>query len=226
MKLSKLVFIGVASLALPAISGAQIKKVGPGYLFRVKFTQGKVLKYGISSNVNMPSAGRTFAVSGPFSLKVLSINGDTATLQATIGPLSANGRAMNKPQIMTIKENTRGKVVGGGASSMQQMSIALPEKPVSPGSTWTGETSVAGGMGPTHVSAKYKFVGIKNSGGHQMAQLAITVSSSGSATTSGTGTVFLLMEDGSLWSSTTNMSISGAQTGGNAMKMNIVVTRK
>jgi hypothetical protein len=117
-----------------------------------------------------------------------------------------------------MKMNSRGEVVGG-APGASTASIKLPEKPVPVGGTWTGTVPV-GGMGGGSINAVYKFVGVKNIGGKQVAVINVTVNGMGK----GTGVTHLAMADGSLVKSVTNLNITAGQ--GQSMKMIATVTRK
>ena len=215
---SRIALCIVTCSALAASSHAQIKKVSGGYEFRMKFVSGRQYNYTLKSKFNMASSGFKMDISGPVTMKTLSASGDSAQVQASLGPLSAGNKVVSPKQTVKFKQDRFGNVSGAG--SVQQMSVQLPKKPVNPGASWTAQTGVQTMGAATKVTAKYTFVGMKNLAGHQVAQIKVSYKSTGGTSTSGTGTVYLLAEDCSLYSTTTSLTLQiGDKSGDVSMAM-------
>jgi hypothetical protein len=209
-----LTLLCLSSLAVGA--NAQIKKVSGGYLFRLKFVAGRTYNYTIASQVHMGSVETV--LSGPAQFKILKLNSNGANVQASFGPIKAGGQVFSPKQSLSFDEDHRGVVNGKGG--IQQMSVEMPPAPKQVGDSWTAKTGIAASGGPTNVEAKYKFMGLKTVDGHQVAVLSVNYKSSGTATAAGTGVIYLLIEDGSLYSTATKLKVGmGQQTGNVSMKM-------
>ena len=60
----------VALVAVPLSAIAQVTQKGDGYLFRMKFTKGKVVNYGLTSTTVSPMMQNTMSLPGGFSILV------------------------------------------------------------------------------------------------------------------------------------------------------------
>lgn len=207
--------------ALAAISRGQITKTSKGYLFRLKFVQGRSYTYSFLVDMTTPTSASPMRVEGPLNIRILSVKGQTANVQATVGPLSMAGQTMPQ-QSTTVQETTTGRIVGGG-DQIQQLAIPLPSTPKKPGETWTGSTKL-GLYGSTEkVATKYRFTGIARAGGHELAHLKVSLTGSGQTTINGSGDIYLLVADGSMWQSTTRFSLALQQV---KMRGTTAITRK
>ncbi|CAN5454763.1 hypothetical protein BH11ARM2_BH11ARM2_28700 [soil metagenome] len=227
----KTAFATLGLLGLAAFSSAQVTKVGSAYQFRLKLAAGTSYKYSmniIQKGTTTPGGG--IAVKVPFSQKVVSITGDTATITYSAGPIMLNGQPLSpKPSVGTAKMSRQGKVVGGSMAAGQGVAV-FPATPVMPGSSWSSDVPL-GGMGASGGStakATYRFVGVKNVGGKQVAELAVTVVGTGQTKVNGSGTTYVLLTDGAPWKSNLTIKISGIQAQGTtapAMTMQMAITR-
>lgn len=228
----KIAFATVGLLGVAAFSSAQVTKVGGAYQFRLKLTQGASYKYNMVITQQMATGpgGGGLKINVPFSQKVLSVAGDTATVTYSAGPITMNGSALSpKPTTGTAKISKQGKVVGGGAAAGQGVTV-FPAGPIKPGATWTSPVPL-GGLGPangTKANATYKFVRVTTVDGKQVAELAVSVASSGQTKVTGSGKTYILLADGAPLKSDLSMSISGVQMQGQKappMKMTLAVRR-
>jgi hypothetical protein len=208
-------FCGISTLVgitwLASATQAQVTKVGNGYQFRVKYHKGMKVKYLMKVTSGMPvqSAGgkaQSIVIVIPVSGVVTDMQNKIATVQMTTGPNTFNGKTQGAQQNITIKVDDRGKVVSGAPNGMENMTIALPDKPLKVGDTFTAHQNVNMGVMPLTVNAVYKFTGMKSVGGHQLAMFAVTLTGTGNVpspqgasvhlSTAGTGQMSISAEDG------------------------------
>lgn len=213
----------LALAALPAHGLSQVKKVGGNaYLFRMKFVPGKTYRYGIESKVASGSQIKPFTITGPMTLKVVAVSGDTARINADLGPLSSNGQVVKPTTSVTFKEDTRGKVTGG-TGGVQQIGVVLPSEPKKIGQTWDAQTAMMSASGtPTTVKAHYRLIGMSTVAGHKAAKLGVSFKMSEPTPSTGHGTIFLLADDCSLWSTNVGVQLS---FGGTNMHLTMGMTR-
>ena len=187
-----------------ASSSAQITKSGPGYLFRMKHQAGSVFKFGVVSSLAGSGAnGQPMTFTLPMIWKVVGVKAGVATIDTTVGPVSVGKNPMVNAVKNRIQLDTRGKVVGQGGAG-QQVTPAFPEKAIKVGQSWQASAPVELPMqGEKKIQATYVFKGIKVVNGKQMAELAVTTGGQAS----GTGSMFLLVSDGSLFRSTLKMNL-------------------
>lgn len=185
---------------------AQIIKKSNGYLFRMKFTKGAIVHYqadSVAGGLGANGQGIKFGL--PIVWKVLDVKSGIATVEATIGPVLLGEQQVMKASVTKVQLNSQGKPVAPSTGA-QQLTPVLPAVPIKPGATWTASlpmTSPAGGMKKT-INATYKFTGIKSVEGKQVA--VINVSTTGES--KGSGVIYLLVSDGSLYQSTLNMDVT------------------
>jgi hypothetical protein len=109
-----------------------------------------------------------------------------------------------------IQLDTRGRLVGQ-PSAGQQVTPALPEKAIRVGQSWSASAPIELPMqGEKKIAATYTFKGVKVVDGKQMAELA--VKTSGQAV--GSGTMLLLMKDGTLFRSQLKMDLQMTSANG------------
>jgi hypothetical protein len=235
IKLAAALFVA-AFVAAPH-ADAQVTKSGSNYTFRMKFTKGQTTRYNVVTNMTMGGAGSAggnnapaMKMEMPMTMLVENVQKDVADLKMTVGPPTMNGQAMgqSQPQTQTMKMDSRGRVVGGG-QSMGGVMATLPDKPIAVGGTWTAQMPMQG-MG--NMNATYKFLGLKNEGGRQVAEIEVTVSSKGQMNASGSGRMFILASDGSLLRSSLNLNASmptgqgQGQGAGGQMRMQVTIARR
>lgn len=215
--------VGGAGLIATTNAGAQVTKVGDAYQFRMKYTKGQVTRYQMTTKTELPAgvggAQQTKPMAMnmvvPVTMTVVSVTGNKATIKQDMGAVTMNGQAMSKPQTQQLTMDDRGQVVGkvsgaGAGMGMEQMSGALPDKPLKVGQSYTTNKTVNQMTQNIQMKATSTFVGIKNVGGKQVAEMAIKFTGTGTATMNGTGTSYYNVADGSLnsMSMTTNMSMT------------------
>lgn len=220
MKKPILFLLVLAALATSA--SAQIVKRGNAYLFRMKFAKGSVTKYKVNSTImGLGSSSQGMKVMIPMSWKVLDVIAAVATVEATVGPVTIGKQTMMQPSVNTVQIDNLGRQVGGGQMG-RQINPTFPVKPVKVGSAWTAANEVGTGAQTTKVTATYKFTGIKTVAGKKVAELAISMKGQAS----GTGTMQLLVSDGSLYRSTLNMTVSvplpNGKTSNNVTKVDVI----
>ena len=234
--LMRCLMTGGAGLLATANANAQVTKVGDGYLFRVKYAKGKTTHYQMTTKTTLPpgAAGpsstkpMTMSMIAPISMTVVSVQGNKATIKSDIGAMTMNGQAMSKPQTTEMTIDDRGQIVGkvqGAAAGMgmENMSGTLPEKPLKVGQSFTANKTMAQLNQNIQMKATSTFMGIKTVGGKQLAEMALKISGTGTATMSGTGTSYYNLADGSL----NNMTMISSMTmaiPGQPQKMNMKVS--
>jgi hypothetical protein len=218
--------VAIASIVLAGcIAHAQVTPQSGGYLIRQKYTKGSTLKYGMTVNTKGAGAqpGANMSMNIPIALKVLGVSGDVADIEVTAGPMTMNGRPMNSSAASTQKQrmkiNSRGEAVGGAAQNAS-LTGSLPKGPVKVGQTWRATVPIAGQMGMAggQPTATYRFVGLKNRNGRQVAEIAVSMAGA----MKGNGTMILAASDGQIITSNFTMSMTmnrpAAGAGGGAAK--------
>jgi hypothetical protein len=208
---------------LASIGFSQVTKTSGGYLFRYKFVKGRVYAYTITSSVAIPSSPKPMTINGPFVETVNGVKGTDGQITVVFGPLTTGSKPAVAKTTRSFTETNRGGVAD--AADVQQMFMQLPEGPKKPGDTWTGETSVAAMGSDSKVKAKYKFLGMTAVHGRPAARVAMTMTTTGQANTSGTGILIVLVEDGSLWSTETHLVLTGAKASSKPIKISMMMTR-
>lgn len=227
---------GGAGLLATANANAQVTKVGDGYLFRVKYAKGKTTHYQMTTKTTLPpgAAGpsstkpMTMSMVAPLTMTVVSVQGNKATVKSDVGAMTMNGQPMSKPSSTEMTIDDRGQIVGkvkgaGAGMGMENLSGTLPDKPLKVGQSFTANRTMTQMNQNIQMKATSTFVGIKNVGGKQLAEMALKISGTGSATMSGTGTSYYNLADGSL----NNMSMITSMTmaiPGQPQKMNMKVS--
>lgn len=198
-KLALMSFVVLASL-----SSAQITRQGSGYLFRMKFVTGQVMKYSVVSTMGgINAGGKPMEISLPMVWKVASVAGGIATVDTTVGPVTVGKQTMMQPTKNRVQISSQGKVVGNTGVG-QQVAPSLPTGPVKIGQSWSSSSAISTGMGPAQdVKATYTFKGLRSIGGKQVAELSVLTTGQAS----GKGAMFLLVSDGSLFQSRLAMDL-------------------
>lgn len=213
------ILIAATLAAMTCAASAQITKSGQGYLFRMQHKAGATFKYSVASTLTGSTASTApMKFTLPMTWKVLSVKNGVATIDTTVGPVSMGSSTMMQPTKNRIQLDARGRLVGN-AGTGQQVTPALPEKPIKVGQSWSASAPVDLPMqGDKKVNATYTFKGFKTVNGKQMAELL--VKTTGQA--AGSGTMLLLASDGSLFRSSLRMNL--AMNGPNGAPSNFKVT--
>ncbi len=218
-------FLAIGLVAVASLSQAQVSKSGNGYLFRMKYTKGSTLSYAVASTVSgLGANGQPIKVNLPMVWKVANVANGIATIDTLVGPVTMGGSQMGQAEKNRIQIDSKGKLTGQ-AGTGQQVTPTFPDKPVRIGQSWTAAAPVELPMqGQQKVTATYTFKGIRTVAGKQVAELA--VKTTGQAT--GSGTMYLLASDGSLFRSSLVLNLK-MQSAGNApttYKVTANITRK
>jgi hypothetical protein len=204
-----LVFV---ALAIAAIGSAQITKNGSGYLFRMKHTPGSTYKFGVVSTLATGGSGQGMKFSLPMIWKIVGVSKGIATVDTTVGPITMGKSQAMQSSKNRIKLDNRGRIVGQ-AGAGQQVTPAYPEKAIKVGASWSAGAPIELPMqGQKKITATYTFKGVRSVGGKPMAEL--NVKTSGQAV--GSGTMLILMSDGSLFQSKIKMDLQMTSPDGQA----------
>lgn len=206
MKLIALIGLAAISLQGSELAHGQITKQGNGYLMRMKFTPGAVLKYILNIGATSPQSPKPMNMTMTMTQKIKSVKNGVATVEVSSTPV--NGQAV---PTQTVTVDSRGKTTGGAAGAGASTStVSLPEGPIPIGGTWKG--SLPGMQQGMAGSALYKLLSVKKINGKEQAEigLSIQVSQGTAMKVTGSGKMFLYTADGSLntMSMTMNMSMS------------------
>jgi hypothetical protein len=209
LTIRKSLFIPAAlvMVAAPGFASAQIAKSGASYNFKPKFTKGSNVKYTMNMDLAGAPQGQT-KMAMSFSQKVVAVKGHLVDIEVTSNPMLINGKPMGqgqKPTVTKMQWDTKAnKAVGNGAGAV----TGLPSKPLKVGESYTATFGMASAGAPP-ITANYKFVGIKNVAGKQVAQFDVTIPKQAQMPGTGTGTMYLLMADCSLLKANINMNMTG-----------------
>lgn len=222
--MTKTKFFGLAVVAcvavMPSVASAQVKKVGNGYLLRMKYVKGQTHSRTLTTTIsglpaNTPSPlikNGTMKLIAPYKETVDSVAGNVATVTVTLGPFTSPG--MDQPVQPVTK--TTGKVdnlgnrVGGGPTG-GSFGAHFPKDPVKVGGMWTSKVPMSGmASAGGQAEAKFKFGGIKKVKGRDLAILTISLVPNAQIK-SGSGTMYLLPSDGSLAGGNLNMEMINPQ---------------
>ena len=168
------------------------------------------------------------SLSVPYSMTVSGVTGNVGTLNMQVGPSSIGGKVVGPVQNVVVKLDTRGRIVGNNTNPSNISGIVFPDKPVKIGDTFPVNGNAATGAAGVTISGNYKFIGIKTVGGKQVAELAITLSGTGAASSQGSGVSLLDVADGQIVTATINQTITVKPQGGKAvtMKNSVNIIRK
>ncbi len=202
------------------LAAGQIKRVGNGYLFRYKFSPGKTIKYTLASTVMRPNNGPTH-ITGPFVETVESASQSGAQISVTFGPLVSGQHSVMGALHYDFSENSLGKIPTPNAP---QMFPIYPSSPIKVGQSWDATASGAALGSKSTINARYTFLGVTKLQGHDVAKVGIELIASGQADTTGLGTDYFLLTDGTLWSSELKM-IMTPPSGSGKLRAEQMLTR-
>lgn len=210
-----------AILAGSVRSEAQVSPSGGGYLMRMKFVKGASASYTMATTMTMPGAKQPQTMTMPLSMRVVDVKNGIGTVAYKVGPMPGQQKATEA----TVKMDSRGNTVGeknpiiSGVSGME-----LPQKPVKVGETWKVNGTVPSMIGQMNTQSTYKFRGLKNVSGKQVALIDVTVSgSSGKIRFSGGGQMQLMASDGSLFAVNMTQKVATEQ---GSFDTKVQITRK
>jgi hypothetical protein len=215
IKLNSLAMLGVASLLLaPAVSHAQVKKSGAGYLLRMKYKAGKTLKYTVTSTITgMPAEANPTGAAGPMKLvgplteSIKTLTGKNANVDMSLGPFLLNGASVGQAQTQSFQVDELGNVVGQGKG----FGVRFPKDAVKVGGTWTASMSLPGSMGAqSNSKTTFTFNGMKTVGKQKLADISYVVQPM-TGVKSGNGHAYLSPVDGSLVSMKLTMTLQNPQ---------------
>ena len=196
----------VFATALAFVASAQITKTGDTYLFRVKYVKGTKTVYTIVSTTPLLSK----PIPMTMSVGVKDVKGPNATIELSMGAVA--GQPARSATIVVDNRNQSDGAAGFG--------VALPVGPIKVGAKWKASLPMQGTSGgPAETSPTYTFRGIRTVSGKQVALIDITLSGG----TQGTGSLTLLVSDGTLFSN--NMKL-GINAGGKSATVETTITRK
>lgn len=193
-------------VGLTALSSAQITKSGSGYLFRVSYKKGQVIRFFSSSTViGATNDGRIMKLGLPVVLNVTNTKGTSSTVRLEVGPITTPDKQTVPKQTAVLDLDNRNRAIGNDAANAN-LGAQLPEAPMAIGATWTAVAPIATANGnQQRLDAKYKFVGFKKVTGTEVAVITYTIK--GVAT--GSGTMMLQAKDGTLYSNTSKLTMAG-----------------
>ncbi len=225
----------LTAVGLPCRTSAQVTPVGGGYLFRMKFTPGQTMRYTMTMSMSgLPNQMKGFNNSSTFTMHVLRVQGDKATIRLDIPAMVMNGQTIRPAAQTQITMDNRGQMVGGAAATNGLPQTVLPEKPLRIGQSFTQAIKGAPMGAAVAAQATYTLKGFQNVGGRKAAQLAIALKGQapggpqGSVSFNGNGTMLLTVVDGSLLRSQMAQKMIGPGPNGSqmAITMNMSVTRR
>lgn len=234
----------VLAIAAPARAQSVLLRLAPESGLQSRYVMG--METHVESAM-MPSTGGPFMIGTVHSTQtVLGVEGDvveyemrtdSARIETPGMPMLQNQMPDQTGQTMTMKMDTRGRLVSFGeglppemqamAGQLGGMRLELPEGPVSPGDSWDASIAteipgIPGGSGAMEMAMTYTLTEVASAGGSRFA----TISFSGPVSMSGqgggvgmdaggdvTGTMVIDVTKGRLASSemtmTMDMNISG-----------------
>jgi hypothetical protein len=205
---------GVLLLALGCMGACacgQVTKTRGGYLLRVHYTKGMVIRDAMTNSVSglAGPGGAPLKFTVPITVRVLDATSAQAKLQIEMGAVKF-GTSMSYPGAKAaVTINNRNQAVGDGAGP--PATAELPERAVRVGDTWTAKVAISTGLGQSTLTGTYKFVGIRLTGGPPVAVISFKLS----GTAKGSGTETLLIKDGTVYNSSADIALSlGAAIGG------------
>jgi hypothetical protein len=200
-----------AAGALAAVTPAQVTKSGAGYLLRVKYAPGQVIKLTSTNKMVNATTGKAVETSIilPVLLRITGVKAGLAQARMVVGPATYNGQPLipSKTVVMSLNSRNQATNVQGGASSV---GATLPEKPIKVGQTWKALAPISTGTGGVQkVEAIYKFVGVKSVNGQGVAVVTYTISG---GVGKGSGRMTILQKDGTLWTNDLKMDVRAGTT--------------
>jgi hypothetical protein len=211
--------VALALVSSPAIS--QIQPKSGGYLFRYRFTSGRTYKYTVKTTIWQPT-GKSISFSGPYLETVKGIKAEKGMISAVLGPFKSPTATVMPSMEFRYYQSTLGKIQG--PPNVPQSPVVFQESPVKIGQSWEGSTSGQALGSNTVIKAKYTLVRLTTVKGHRVAELRVVFTSKGQSDTSGTGTIDMLADDGSIFSSSMNLTMTAPKSN-QMMRIESIVAR-
>ena len=190
-------------IGLAASSSAQVTQVGSAYRFRANYTKGTVIKFMTVNGIeNKGGSAPKESVNVPLSLSVLDKKNGIAKIKLTMGAIKVGNQVMQPENSTTFSLDDRNQTSG---SDSQSVGTKFPAKTIYVGSTWQDVRPFNIGNTTAALHSTYRFAGTKKVNGKAVA--VITYQLSGFA--AGTGTMMVLVKDGTLYSNETRINMEG-----------------
>lgn len=196
--------------AIAACAPAQVTPSGKGFLLRVKYVKGQVLRFATTTSMTgLPGAGSAnsaLSISMPATMTVNSVVGTVTKATIAVGPAKYGGNVIQPVQTLQIQLDARNSTPAAGTAG--SLIAPMPSKVVRIGDTWKSSAPIPGMPGtPTKATtATYTFLGTKVVDGKSVA--AISYKFSGG--TRGSGSVLVLVKDGTLYRNSATLILTGA----------------
>ncbi len=187
---------------------------------RMKLTTGSTYTYDVSNSMVI-GTGKPMVVPMSYSMKVGKITKGVADVLMTM-----NSPMSKKPEIQTVKMDSRGMVDGqGGMESLGN--VRLPERALKVGETWKATQSSGQGARSMTLDTVYTFRGVQAVGKISCAVLDVKSTSKGTMASTTTGKIYIDSANGMLYQTTLAMTMTmtqGAKT--QTVKNNTTIKRK
>ena len=190
----------LAFFASAAVAGAQVTKVGDGYLFRLHLQAGERLKYVAPVNIKGLLAGKPVKLKLKLDVHVLKMIKKIATVEGHVDTEKYQGMQLLPARTVKFKLDQRGRVFAN-TGTLGGFTITFPEFPVKLHRSFVAPVPVlvsGDGPGPGIGSkdATFNFVGFANVGRVQAAKLTFVVPGNYAPS----GTLLISMKDGTMLS--------------------------
>ena len=202
------VMVGVAGVACAA--SAQVTKSGAGYLLRVKYVTGQVIKLNsLNSIVSTASKGaQPMQVKMPIVIKVNKADALTAVASVTIGPVSFADTVLREPETMDMTIDRQNRAKSKGQAGF--VGGELPAQVIKVGQKWSTVAPMPDPSGAAQkMVAVYTFGGLKTVNGKSVAVMTYELGGN----VKGKGTLLVLAADGTIYSNDATISVNSPTTG-------------
>lgn len=201
--MTKKLLVAGAFAVVSASVPAQITRSGAGYLLRVKYAKGSVIRLtSVNSASGMPGQNSSLKFVMPITLQVLEVKRARSKVRISLGAVKSQNVVLHGPQTVNVWLNNRN--MGQSAQSAAGFAAQLPQGAVRVGQSWRSVAPVATGFGPNGaLAATYTFKGIKGTGGNAVALIGYTLD----GMAKGKGSMTLYVKDGTLASNELQMTM-------------------
>jgi len=200
LALTTALFTGAAS-----VSYGQVTHVGNAYKLRANYAKGSVIKFmSVNGVENKGVSSPQATVKVPVTLSILNKINGVATVKLTMGAIKLGDQVMQPENTTTFTLDPRNQT---GDGKGQSVGTKFPDKTLYIGSTWEDVRPFKIGSTTSALKAVYRFAGLKKINGVPVA--VITYQLQGFA--AGTGTMMVLVKDGTLYSNETRLNMEGGE---------------
>jgi len=203
--MSRLACVLGALGCLASANYAQVRPQGRSYLLRMAFAKGKKADWSMSIVYRIGEKAAPTKATSPLQALVEKLTGQGAQVKVTTGPMTMGGAKMSEAQSASVQLDRRGNAVG--SSFANGALIVFPKGPVKLGQSWTGKTTLAGGISPAGalaVEAKYTLLRVSKG----KAEIMMVLASKGNPSIVGSGVAQIDVSDGWMLSSTLDLTMS------------------